>query len=248
MAELNEYEQQVVDWLNTDPSERNLDKGATLMLQGNRNRILHKNVLAKSNFDKIEYELRKIVGSNPSTPTIENIEEIEKRVETAAVKLEGKTGALRPDHDQLPEYIRKIPEVNTAIYHEMRSIHEKLKIFSGENYSAADRLPFLTKYLKFVEELAAAWEMYDSFDLSNPPAEKKVVKPVVLDAKTVSNHRKFLSLNKGNLKKYIASGNIASADKTRAEMQRRFDECTAGGVTFDPKQLEELATLGLNVG
>ena len=62
MANEKTYVDKVNAWLNTEPTKRTIEEGAKLMLQGNSNKILHQNVVHKSNFDKVVYELEKIIG------------------------------------------------------------------------------------------------------------------------------------------------------------------------------------------
>lgn len=248
MEKSNDYFDQVKAWLNTPKEERDLDGGAKLMLQGNRNRILHQNVLRKQNFDKIEYELLKIVGGDAEIATAERDAELQEKTEKEITEVSERVAkGKRDDHDSLPDGIKSIPEETSKIYSEMRSVHERLKILSSEDHTPADRLPHLKNLLSLNDRIRELWDKYDGYVIAD---DEEDIKPgaLSLDAKAVSSHRKYLSSNKAPLQKLIDAGKTEEAAARLAEMQRRFDACKAGGVTFDPKQLEEFANLGLNVG
>ena len=50
MSNEKTYVEKVNDWLNADPATRTIEEGAMLMLQGNKNRILHQNVIHRNVF------------------------------------------------------------------------------------------------------------------------------------------------------------------------------------------------------
>jgi hypothetical protein len=252
------YVEKVNDWLNANPTTRSLELGAKLMLQGNRNQILHKNVLFKQNVEKVIYELEKIVGPERQTAdqvkakkTNPDITELEAKAFDINVKLEQTDfKGKHPDHDLLPDDIKLIPEKNTEIYHQMRSLFEKLKVYSGENYSAEKRLPLLTELLEKETVLATNWKTYDLFDVNIPvivaAATKTLPEGEKIDAKRVSANRKYLSDNKAKITALLESGKDDKAAELLAKMQIRFDELLRNGDTFAPEQLAELKALGLN--
>jgi len=244
------YVEKVNDWLNADPATRTIEVGARLMLQGNRNRILHENVLRKSNFDKVIYELTKMIG-NERAITIaipENIEEIKEKV--ATIELKPEITGKRADHDSLPEEIKLILENNVEIYHTMRSLFERLKVLSEDGHTEAERFPFLSELLELDATLTANWETYDTFDVNAPVYEKiktGVVPGVSIDAKRVSANRKYLSDNKAKYTLLVADNKTDKAAELLARMQIRFDELILNGETFAPDQMTELQSLGLIV-
>lgn len=237
MEKEKDYVEKVNDWLNADPATRSIEEGAKLMVMGNRNKILYKNVIYKNNFEKVEYELRKIVG----TPKIEvtkdltadTIQQMEKdlpdTMETLEKVLSTETKGKRPDHDTLPPEIKSCFENNLEIYPKMRSIQERLKVLS-ETGTPEERLPFLTELLDLDVRLHANWIAYDSFDVTAKAEENKdasVNKGI--DAKRVSANRKYLSDNKAKLTALITAKNDVKAAELLKKMQLRCEELLATG-------------------
>ncbi|MFZ4546877.1 MAG: hypothetical protein ACOYN4_05565 [Bacteroidales bacterium] len=253
MANEKTYVEQVNDWLNADPTTRTIELGAKLMLQGNRNRILHDHVIRKSNFDKVIYELEKIIGGERvvTEPVNEEIQELEnnlpKVLEIISDKLALENKGQRPDHEALPAEIKLAYDKNLEIYPRMRSLQERLKVLN-ESGTAADRLPFLTELLQLDASLRENWDAYDKFDVNAPvtAAEAKLPEGEKIDAKRVSANRKYLSDNKAKITALLEKGEDDKAAELLAKMQVRFDELIHNGETFAPEQLAELKALGLN--
>lgn len=235
MPELNEFEKEVHDWLSKPLTERNLEVGAKLLLQISRNQILHRNVIRKENFDKIEYVLRNYIGNKApeviEVPTVNpQLAAFEKISEKIEGKFEGK--GKRADHDQLPDFIQAIPEANTVIYQKIRSLHERLKILSTQNSTSAERLPFVIELMSLDSELTNNWEAYDSFDLASYDPNKKVER---LDIKQIQAHRTYLS----RLKEEPLS------EKALEDAQNRYNELILDGQNVSPKITEKLKALGV---
>lgn len=232
MAKELSYEEQVLAWLGQPIHERDLELGAKLMLQGNRNRILHQNVIKKQLFDKIEYELNKIIYKQevPVLPKIKNLEaKLEKAVATATASAKGK----REDHEELPDKVKAIYETNSAIYAKMRGLHERLKVLSGESFTDVDRLPFIAELLQLDETLAANWALYDSYVIGSEPAPKEV-KP--LDVKRTQSNRTYLS--RAGKKATISADELA-------EVQLRYDELINDGQNVAKELTDKLCAFGL---
>jgi hypothetical protein len=245
------YKEQVKEWLNTEPCQRDLEFGAKLMLQGNRNRILHQNVIKKSNFDKIAYELTKIMGEESRNNDQEVVAKMILQVANNETTQPEETKGKRADHDMLPYPVQSLFERNLQIYPEMRSLHERLKVMS-ETTTATERLPFLQKLLLLDEELRNNWNSYDKFDVNDiapnlPNESEKPNEPIKIDAKRVSANRKYLSDNKAKLAAIIQEQNIEKATELLDKIQIRFTELIENGETFAPDQVAELKELGLNV-
>ena len=248
------YKEQVKEWLSTEPSQRDLEFGAKLMLQGNRNKILHQNVIKKSNFEKIAYELTKIMGeesrNNDQAVVAKMVLQIAANETTQPEVTKGK----RADHDTLPEAIQALFEKNLQIYPEMRSLHERLKVLS-EAATGTERLPFLQRLLSLDQELRENWNLYDGFDVNAivpnlpnlPNASEIPNEPTKIDAKRVSANRKYLSDNKSKLAAIIQEQNAEKATELLDKMQIRFNELIENGETFATDQVAELKELGLNV-
>jgi len=256
MEKEKSYFDKVNDWLNADPTTRTIEEGATLMLQGNKNRILHQNVIHRKNFEKVVYELEKIIGVQRvvAEPVNEKVQALEDNLPITMAGIEsilsGETKGKRPDHDTLPADIKTAYDKNLEIYPRMRSIQERLKVLN-ETGTASDRLPFLTELLSLDSALRINWDAYDKFDINAPviiATDKKLPEGEKLSAKQVSAARKYLSDNKAKLRKLHESGNNEKIDELADKMQVRFNELIANGDTFAPDQLAELKGFGLIVG
>lgn len=252
MSNEKSYLEQVKDWLDADPRVRTIEQGAKLMLQGNRNRILHQNVIHRSNFEKVEYELKKIIGDQRLIEPVADFQELETKVSMIEKSLETMTvGGKRPDHDSLPENIQVLVEKNVSIYHEMRSRFEKLKVLSEDGHTAEERLPFLNELLELEARLTFNWTLYDHFDVNAPiPTDKKpiIIPGEKIDAKRVSANRKFLSDNKSKMVTLIESGETDKMNALLEKMQLRYNELIQNGETFAPDQVTNFKALGLIVG
>lgn len=253
MSEEKSYIDQVNDWLNDDPSTRSLETGALLMLQGNKNRILHQNVVLRKNINKIVYELEKIVGSKRvfPEPVDEAVQQLEVNLPMTIAGIEsvlsGESKGKRADHDTLPTEIQGLYDQNREIYPQLRAIHERLKVLNDIG-SAKDRLPYLTQLLQLDEQLRNNWKSYDEFDANAPvivEPDKKLPEGEKIDAKRVSANRKYLSDNKTKLPLLISEGKTEKAEKLLDEMQLRFNELILNGETFAPEQLAELISIGI---
>jgi hypothetical protein len=249
------YEQKVNEWLNTAPDERSIDVGASLMIQGNRNRVLRDYVLRKNDFAKVEYELSKIIGSAREFAVKEEkidiilLDEKAAKIETELSDVtETSFVGKRPDHETLPEAIKSIPEKNLEIYRSMRSLFEKLKLLSEDGHKPEERVPHLQELFSLEERLISNWAAYDSFDATKKIPENVTEKEnTTIDIKRVTANRKYLSENKKKIAALIEKGNDAAVEKLKAEMQKRYNELIINGHTFDPEQLTEFKAIGLIV-
>lgn len=242
------YLEKVKEWLDTPPAERDLEKGATLMLKSNRNQILYRNVIKRSNFDKIEYELRKVVANakdgDCNEDTVQKMQvQVDEIVKNLPAEDAEPTKGKREDHDTLPEEIQALYTRNGEIYPLMRVTHARL-LAMGDKGTACDRQPYLKYLIDLENELLANWKKYDEFvpgsnTGGNPPA------PIVIDAKRISANRKYLSDNKKKLQGFITAGNKEKANELRAKMLERYNELVTAEQGIDEEQIKELVLLGV---
>ena len=78
----------IQDWLNRPKQERNLHEGALLLLQLSGNQILFRNItLNPAKYaDHIEYQLNKYLKFRLAALTHEQVEEMQRKVETIVKK------------------------------------------------------------------------------------------------------------------------------------------------------------------
>lgn len=240
----------------TPDTDIDLDKSALLLLQFNRNRILHQNIIRGRLYAKLKYEAKKNFdlfcakyGIDPETfdesPEVQ-MDEMEKRYEESPdVEEKEKTMGKRPDHDELPDNIRSLYQVNLDAYLRMRKLHEALK--NMDNAKACDRFPYIKEFLDLDDLTVKNWTLYDAY---NPAAggtdTGKQSENTLIDAKRISANRKYLSDNKEKLAKLIAEDSI-KAGELREKMQLRATELLSVDAGISNEQLTELSKLGINV-
>ncbi len=164
-------------WLERPAEERDLQEGATLVLQVTRNRILYANLTRniRARAAAIEYQLRKIHERRLHEATHEEVSAMLRQVEAISRERglvgEAPTGrsvwqrGKRADHDQLPDEIQKLWEENAEIRHRMRDAHTRLRMITPENSTCpdSDRYPW-AKYLIEQDRLYREnWHRYDHY-------------------------------------------------------------------------------------
>ena len=159
------------EWLNTPAEERDLEVGATLLLQLTNNKILYRNIKSnlKGHADFIEFKLKRYLQYRLQELTHEEVEAMQKQVDGIVGKFaldkakapskKGKApkseaqewkGGKRADHDTLPDEIQALYVENASIMQKMRELHLQLRNLSTQ---------------------ASTWQAYDSFTVSSDAAD-----------------------------------------------------------------------------
>jgi len=213
----------IKEWLDTEPSKRDLQAGATLLLQVTRNKILYANVSRNLRYHAgvIEYNLQKIYRQRLVDITHEQVAGMMVQVDAIA-KCRGLENAgpskrtefqrgKRADHDQLPPEVQQLYVDNADILRRMRDAHTKIRLINPENSTCpdSDRYP-LAKYLIEQDNLYRDnWNKYDHY-IKGTPVEAII--PAV-DARTESkNAAKLCTLLLG---KYAVAPTDSLADRIR---------------------------------
>lgn len=243
--------QKVQQWLLSPASERNIEAGATLLLQLNRNRVLYASILrnpAKMHA-KLEYELTKHLRIRLDGYTLQEIVQMERTVipsakesilrAPSATEEQGKYRGRRADHDTLPEDIQHLYVRNGDIFAKLKNTYETLKTM--ENRPPCDRYEYLKVLKELDDEYRANWNKYDHYDGASSPAEE-----VAPSAKNVSAARKYLSTNKEALAAAIEAEDAKRIETLRDKMQQRIAIILKAGETFDAEYQNRLETLGLS--
>ena len=249
MAELNEFEQKVQDWLDTPASERNLEVGATLMLQATRNRILHQNVLRRSNFEKIEYELKKYLGDKFRQCDAVTVEKLSEEIAIVTAKIyfaDSETKGKRKDHDELPAEVQDIILNNSQKYARLRGLHERVKVLSGEGYTPCDRYPYLKEMLMLSTEIRESWKYYDEFKIGDKvEAKAEEVKPI--DAQRITSNRVYIGRAIKEVPEKLSAGKLAAGQAQIAEAQNRYNELMLAGQEVKLETIAGLKAIGVIV-
>ncbi len=235
---LTEFEQQCQEWLNQ--KNKDLEKGAKLMLQANRNRILHQNVLRKGNLEKIEYELKKYLGNKYKKCNSETISKMEEELAKRKSKqIKENEKGKRDDHDKLSEEIKNLYNRNLEIYPRIKSIYERLKILSGEQFKPCDRYPHLKELLALDEELRQNWEIYDKAVVVKETENKEKIR---LTAKEVNAARTYISRAINEIPENIKNGK--NQDKRIEKTGEKYKLLIAAGQEVSEETVKGLKSIG----
>lgn len=247
---------QLQAYLDKPEEERDLMVGSTMLLQLNRNRILHQNMARNPQkyAQRLFYELGKYLKIHSDNMTIDGIVEMEKLVpgiesstlEQIRVVTDGEgTIALgkRADHVELPDSIKALWVQNGELARLMKSLHEKLKLMS--DMPPCDRYESLKQLLDTDKRYRDNWAQYDAYTKHLKSPEDVSGKVLTIDANRISANRKVLSLNKGKLTKLKESGDLPKYHALLEKTQERYDELKQAGCNLGENQMAELIAVGL---
>lgn len=250
----------VQEWLNTPDEERDMREGATLMLQLNRNRALYNSVMMRPDKfrDKLVYELKKYLRMRLDNMTVSDVSSMEaeimprvkKTVEDMpvvsvdseipnAVRAKGK----RPDHDSLPDHVRKLWEANGQLHRRIVLLFNELKAMSDA--LPCDRYEKLRLLDEADKKYRSNMKKYDDYvappvcNACAPVQSADVVKAIGAARKTISKYKKILTeVNQDPEKIQTAKEKIQSAVAVIRNAGAEFSESTvkelsAFGIIFD---------------
>lgn len=237
--------QEIQNWLNTPKGQRDIPRGAMLLLKLNSNQVLYKNIIRQPQklHDKLEYELKKYVQWRLANVTHAQVQDMEAKVRRIAAKrgLEKKAGdnpnefkkGKRGDHDALPDEIQALYVENMSIMRKMRDLHAQLRIIQqgkpGFTCQDSDKYPFLKELLRLDKQYRDNWAAYDGFDIKTAKVIEK------MDSRT-ENRRAlaFINFNKG---KYKTQPN----EQLRAKLAAAYAKVSSP----TPKLTSEMRQLGI---
>lgn len=260
--------EEIQEYLNQKPSERNVLHGAEMVLKLNRNIILFQNIQRNPTAfaDKVVYELGKFLKMRLDRKTVEEVVRMEASVVPAAVSTlmsqedeqgkmiistdEDTTGVpkiakgKRADHDDLPSEIQDLWNKNGELYFNIKNLFEQLKSMS--NAPACDRYEYLKQLDDADKTYRANMAKYDSYkndgsDFDDIPSSDTDPADIV---KKVNAARKYLSSNKTKLAELRNSDAEAYA-ALLSKMQVRFDYLIDSGNSIEDSQVKDLVSLGV---
>lgn len=249
----HKFTEKIRTWLNTPVNERSIEEGATMLLQLNRNRILHQNIIRRGvrMMPKLEYELKKHLRIRDDGKTLHEVVTMEKvmmpAVEQLVTKPEAEHAGKRADHDELPEEVQQLWDGNFERYTKIKALFEELKAM--EKMQPCDRyekLKLLDEAEKAYREALSAYDSYVKEDNFPTKTEEQPVDPAEL-ATQIGNARKYISEGKGKLKKLIDDGNEAKAATLREKIVERVRTIQQAGAPISDDTLAELSELGINL-
>lgn len=249
----HKFTEKIRTWLNTPVNERSIEEGATMLLQLNRNRILHQNIIRRGvrMMPKLEYELKKHLRIRDDGKTLHEVVAMEKvimpAVEQLVTKPEAEHAGKRADHDELPEEVQQLWDGNFERYTKIKALFEELKAM--EKMQPCDRyekLKLLDEAEKAYREALSAYDSYVKEDNFPTKTEEQPVDPAEL-ATQIGNARKYISEGKGKLKKLIDEGNEAKAATLREKIVERVRIIQQAGAPISDDTFAELSELGINL-
>ena len=249
----HKFTEKIRTWLNTPVNERSIEEGATMLLQLNRNRILHQNIIRRGvrMMPKLEYELKKHLRIRDDGKTLHEVVAMEKvimpAVEQLVTKPEAEHAGKRADHDELPEEVQQLWDGNFERYTKVKALFEELKAM--EKMQPCDRyekLKLLDEAEKAYREALSAYDSYVKEDNFPTKTEEQPVDPAEL-ATQIGNARKYISEGKGKLKKLIDEGNEAKAATLREKIVERVRTIQQAGAPISDDTFAELSELGINL-
>ena len=172
------------EWLNTPAEKRDLEVGATLLLQLTNNKILYRNIKSnlKGHADFIEFKLKRYLQYRLQELTHEEVEAMQKQVDgivkerklnsapkPSKTQAEQFKAGKRADHDTLPAEIQALFVENASIMQKMRELHLQLRNLSTQASTCpdSDRYPFLKEIIELDKRYHKNWQAYDSFAASS---------------------------------------------------------------------------------
>lgn len=249
----HKFTEKIREWLDKPVNERNLAEGATMLLQLNRNRILHQNIIRRGEkmMGKLEYELKKHLRIRDDGKTLHEVVAMERvimpAVEQLVTKPEAEHAGKRADHDELPEEVQQLWDGNFERYTKIKALFEELKAM--EKMQPCDRyekLKLLDEADKAYREALTAYDSYVKEDNFPTKTEEQPVDPAEL-ATQIGNARKYISEGKGKLKKLIDEGNEAKAATLRKKIVERVRTIQQAGAPISDDTFAELSELGINL-
>lgn len=259
--------QQVADWLNTAPSERDLMAGATMLLSLDRNRALFNTISRRPEkyAAKLERELRKHLNIRLHNMSVADVVRLEEKVMPLAEETartlpvistddelpEGNVAkGRRPDHDSLPESVRQLWDSNADRHRKIVLLFNELKAMADA--APCDRFEKLTILAELDAEYRSNLERYDNYVPLGPAAESGASPAAPspddasasLDAgKAVASARKTISKYKKVLE--TSAGDPARSETAVEKISKAVRLALSLGAAFDQKNIDELLALGV---
>lgn len=257
------FTKKLQDWLSLPREQRDIQAGATMLLQLNRNKILYQNILRKPEqmMPKLEYELQKHLRIRLDQMTMDDVVRMDRELvprvdkmlvqDAPVISTDADAPAAkvargkRLDHDSLPLEIQALYVTNGDRYFKIKQLFNQLK--GMHDAAPCDRYEYLKQLADLDRQYREAWEQYDRYVLGTDIPANQVPKPVTSPddiAKRVSAARKFISTNKPKLMA------LRESDQERFEvllskMQQRVDELQTLGSSLSDSVINELKQLGI---
>lgn len=244
--------EKIKTYLESEDQEYN--QGLILLSSVSKNRILLANLSRKQYPERLRHELKKMLDhfnriseysaaikskEIPAVDILKNeIPDIEQVTRVRIIR-----GNRTLKYEDLPKEYQNIWDENTKIYHESRSIHEKLKLM--EEADPASRKPLIDQLLSNTDIIRSNWNKVDEYTNPSPAQSDKAptdtIIPKAINYKRISANRTYIS-------RCIP---IFESDKTdlylKAKIQIRITELLEAKESFKDSIKQNLIDLGFEM-
>lgn len=265
------FTQDIADWLETPREERDVRKGAELLLRINGNRHIYQLAMIRPEtaHDHVEADLKKFLQIRLDGHTMESVRQMDSELipkvqniittrqdesEDAPEETDDIAPAhrgKRSDHNELPEEIRAIYERGGELFEKIKQIFTELQ--QMENAPACDRYEKLKVLKPLVKEYTDGWERYDNYnsDMSQEEAVEAVDEAPEPgnEAKRVGAARKFISTHVAKLETLLQAETIdeAEVENERRQIAERMAFIAETGGSFKPDFAQRIHALGVDI-
>ena len=265
------FTQEIADWLETPREERDVRKGAELLLRINGNRHIYQLAMIRPEtaHDHVEADLKKFLQIRLDGHTMESVRQMDSELipkvqniittrqdesEDAPEETDDTAPAhrgKRSDHNELPEEIRAIYERGGELFEKIKQIFTELQ--QMENAPACDRYEKLKVLKPLVKEYTDGWERYDNYnsDMSQEEAVEAVDEAPEPgnEVKRVGAARKFISTHVAKLETLLQAETIdeAEVENERRQIAERMAFVAETGGSFKPDFAQRIHALGVDI-
>lgn len=265
------FTQDIADWLETPREERDVRKGAELLLRINGNRHIYHLAMIRPEtaHDHVEADLKKFLQIRLDGHTMESVRQMDSELipkvqniittrqdesEDAPEETDDTAPAhrgKRSDHNELPEEIRAIYERGGELFEKIKQIFTELQ--QMENAPACDRYEKLKVLKPLVKEYTDGWERYDNYnsDMSQEEAVEAVDEAPEPgnEVKRVGAARKFISTHVAKLETLLQAETIdeAEVENERRQIAERMAFIAETGGSFKPDFAQRINALGVDI-
>jgi hypothetical protein len=265
------FTQDIADWLETPREERDVRKGAELLLRINGNRHIYQLAMIRPEtaHDHVEADLKKFLQIRLDGHTMESVRQMDSELipkvqniittrqdesEDAPEETDDIAPAhrgKRSDHNELPEEIRAIYERGGELFEKIKQIFTELQ--QMENAPACDRYEKLKVLKPLVKEYTDGWERYDNYnsDMSQEEAVEAVDEAPEPgnEVKRVGAARKFISTHVAKLETLLQAETIdeAEVENERRQIAERMAFVAETGGSFKPDFAQRINALGVDI-
>lgn len=265
------FTQDIADWLETPREERDVRKGAELLLRINGNQHIYHLAMIRPEtaHDHVEADLKKFLKIRLDGHTMESVRQMDSELipkvqniittrqdesEDAPEETDDTAPAhrgKRSDHNELPEEIRAIYERGGELFEKIKQIFTELQ--QMENAPACDRYEKLKVLKPLVKEYTDGWERYDNYnsDMSQEEAVEAVDEAPEPgnEVKRVGAARKFISTHVAKLETLLQAETIdeAEVENERRQIAERMAFVAETGGSFKPDFAQRINALGVDI-